>query len=223
MSDDGDKKLIVETLLTMYREQVSTTRHYEIIRSTATTIHVSLVGALIVLMAAVVRSGADTGLETAMFGVFLILLGVSGFMISMKSFERSVLSRTLAEAYKNTVNKMLEASSRTILSDCIADIEYIENAKDWIDPEKFRPFDFEFVNGKRRNSEKAVKKFWAGLENPNPMEPAIIAVPIHNAVTNLWGVNWPSLSQKHLWAVPHVGIVVIGLGVVVIGVVTELF
>lgn len=218
MSDDNDKKFVVEILLTMFREQENTVRHYETMRSAATTIYMSLVGALLVLMSATLRDNPEFGITYLPFGVFLMLLGISGFFIVMKAFERSMLARTLAEAYMNTVKKLVEDEARALFGERVHKIEYIENANDMIAKEKekgspFEPFDFRFILGKKTKSETAVQKFWAALLDPNPMEPRTIAIPIHNAVTNLWGINWPSLSQKHLWAVPYVGITVIGLGI----------
>jgi len=220
MPDDSDKKLIVEILLTMFREQENTIRHYETMRSAATTIYMSLVGALLVLMSATLRDQPEFGITFLPFGIFLMLLGVSGFLIVMKAFERSMLARTLAEAYMNTVKKLVEADAKALFGDRVHSIEYIENANNMIAREKgegrsFEPFDFRFFFGKKEKSKEPVAKFWAALVDPNPMEPRTIAIPIHNAVTNLWGINWPSLSQKHLWAIPYVGIAFIGLGIVV--------
>lgn len=215
MADDSEKKLVVDILLTMYREQANTVRHFENMRSAYTTIYMSLVATLLVLIAATFHDGSRFATALVPFGVFLVLLGVSGFLIVMKTFERSMLARTLAEAYMNTVNKLVETDARSMFGDRVHQIEYIENANEMIKGQDFHPFDFEFVMGKRRNSNKAIEKFWAGLTDPNPMEPRLVAVPIHNAVTNLWGINWPSLSQKHLWVVPYIGIGIIGLGIAV--------
>jgi hypothetical protein len=227
MADDSDKKLIVDIFLTMFREQENTVRHYETMRSAATTIYMSLVGALLVLMSATLRDQPEFGITFLPFGVFLILLGVSGFFIIMKAFERSMLARTLAEAYMNTVKKLVEPDAQALFGDRVHQIEYIENANEMIAHEKdkgrlFEPFDFTFVFGRKTKSEKAVKKFWTALLDPNPMEPRTIAIPIHNAVTNLWGINWPSLSQKHLWAVPYIGITVIGSGIVIASIVCSI-
>ncbi len=207
----SDKKLVVEVLLAMYREQITSARHYETQRSTATTIYMSLCAALVALVATRWQQYGRLDLTFIPFAVFLVLLGVSGFFMVMKTFERSMVARTLSEAYMNTVKKVVEPDARAALSDRVHEVEYIENANEEVQRSSLEPFDFEFHRGKRVESEKAIKKFYAALKNPNPMEPRTIAIPIHNAVTVLYGINWPRLSQKRLWTYPYFAFIFLGL------------
>jgi hypothetical protein len=211
MADTNDKKLVIEVLLAMYRENVATARHYETQRSTATGIYTSLCAALIAFVATRWQERGDIDLTFLPFAVFLILLGVSGFLMVMKTFERSMVGRTLAEAYMNTVKKLVEPDAKTLFGERVHQIEYIENAKELMESSSIKPYDFVFLAGKRFESEKALKKFYAALENPNPMEPRTIALPIHNAVTKLYGITWPRLSQKRLWTFPYFAFVAFGL------------
>jgi hypothetical protein len=205
MSDENDdKKLVVEVLLTMYRENMILARHYESQRSTITTIYTSLGAALIALIVALWQQRGDIDWTFLPLAALLVLWGISGFFMVMKMFEKSIIGRTISEAYMNTVKKVVEPDARRILGPRVHEIEYIANAQQYMaNPRSRKPWDYILYRGNKAEAKEMIDQINAQLADPNPMEPRRIAIPIHNAQTKLFGIFWARVPQKYLWTVPY--------------------
>src|SRR5215213_8902276 len=92
------KKLVKDTLITMYQEQSNWARHHETQRSYVTTIFSSLATALLAVMGALWRADGPFDVRFLPLTVALLLLGIFGYVITMKLFERSMSHASLSEA-----------------------------------------------------------------------------------------------------------------------------
>jgi glucose uptake protein GlcU len=94
---------IVRALLQSQTEENNFVRHYEETRFKITQMTIALSGALI----GVLRFGNSQDHTARLFGIFIIMLGVIGFVISAKYTERADRHASLSRAYRRMASNLI--------------------------------------------------------------------------------------------------------------------
>jgi hypothetical protein len=206
--DDAKRARVCDFLLKMYVEQSGYFRHYETQRSTATAILTSMAAALIGL----------TGALWGHYGMFddralpvtctLMAVGLTGYILTYKLFERSRVHHSLAEAYLNTANaSMRDEVGAVITPDIVKTIAYVRNAGDFTCENADRPlFEIVFNAGKKKRLDMTPEDLKNRIVSHIPVDPREIAIPIHNASMG-WIVG---LQTWKLWLHLFIGIFIFG-------------
>lgn len=198
----SDKKTLVrDTLITMYQEQSNWARHHETQRSYVTTIFSSLATALLAIMGALWRTGEPSGepfgFKFLPMTLALYALGIFGYLITMKLFERSMSHFSLSEAYLNTIDELISDDILELMEGRVTDIKYIKDIleeKDATGDKKEEAWGWDFrpdgEGGRRPKKVRIVSKDRSSpneneyeeviLEEHNPVNPRPITVPLHN-------------------------------------------
>ncbi|HEX8064179.1 MAG TPA: hypothetical protein VF535_13315 [Allosphingosinicella sp.] len=210
MEPDHNKRAqVCDFLLKMYAEQSGYFRHYETQRSTATAILTSMAAALLGL----------TGALWGHYGIFvdralpvtctLMAVGLTGYILTYKLFERSRVHHSLAEAYLNTVNAaMRDEVGAVITPEIVQTIAYVRNAREaFTGGSGERPlFEIAFDAGKKKRLDMSPADLRGRIDRHVPVDPREIAIPVHNASMG-WIVG---LQTWKLWLHLFIGIFIFG-------------
>lgn len=207
-SDGRDRERTIDFLVKMYLEQGTFARHHETQRSAVTTIFTSLAVLLLGAIGTLWQSRGDIDERFIPFTLGLLLLGVMGFAIVRKLFERSMLHFSLSEAYRNTVETILKDDAVTAIAGRTGEIVYVRNALADAQErgEKLDLSTIAFPAGQKRTKPIELDTFRETIKTHNPIDPREIVVPLHDSATRR--LSWASL--RTLWGAIYLGFTVIG-------------
>ena len=215
------KKLVRDTLVTMYLEQSTLSRHQETQRSTITTIFVSLAGAVLALIGTLWKTNGQLDRSLLPLTLTLFALGFVGLIITLKLFERSMMHFSLSEAYLNTIDVLIGEDVEELLKERVMDLRYIKEACGE------EGFDFNPLTGWKTKTYKFVesgpsdstsddktddKTEVVALKEHNPVNPRNIAIPRHNKEAKFLLFRFARLSLYVLWEVIYVLMMLAGAG-----------
>jgi hypothetical protein len=219
----NDKKMLVrDTLITMYQEQQTMARHHEAQRSSVTTIFSSLATALLAVMGALWKTGEPFDRRFLPLTLTLLALGIFGYLITMKLFERSVSHFSLSEAYLNIINALISEDVLDLLGEKLKEIPYVKNAigaTGW-------DFRLDDSGGRKRKKIKIIEERdhkpntrseEVIVEQHNPVDPREIVMPLHNENSKyhlmpfIYSFSFARLDLFQLWETIYMLMIVGGL------------
>jgi hypothetical protein len=130
----------------------------------------------------------------------LIFLGVLGFIVTTKQFERSIVHFRLSEAYLQTINALLNDDTKTLIPEEKAgQIKYIKDALG--------------VIGFTRITEGAISSedFVIETTNYNPVDPRGIVEPKHNKEAVYWVINFAKVNLFRVWQYIYFAFIFVGI------------
>ena len=211
--NDARKRLIIDYLLKMYSEQNSHGLHRETQRSAATTIFTGLATALLALIGASWRNGVELDASFLPLTGGLMIVGLAGVILMMKTFERSQVNFTIAEAYRHTADFILAEDVKDLVGDRVGEIKYVARISDFIEnPESPRPYRISFRGNKKMKSYVDDDEYKAIIRSHNPIDPREVVIPKQNAVATWLKVPWVWFDTHKVWAFVHGIYFAIGFG-----------
>jgi hypothetical protein len=225
------KKIVRDTLVAMYQEQQNMARHHETQRSTVTTIFSSLATALLAVMGALWKVGEPFDRRFLPLTLALLALGIFGYLLTMKLFERSVSHFSLSEAYLNTINTLIWEDVLDLTRERIKEITYVKKAigkTGW----DFRPHE----GGRKRQQIKIIEETEQKpnsrfeqviVEEHNPVDPREIVIPIHNEKAKyhlfpfMYKFSFARLDLFWLWEAVYMLMIIGGLVLTIIACLPE--
>lgn len=206
---DQGRALVYDFLMKMYAEQSGFFRHYETQRSTATAILTSISAALLGLTGALWTHYGAPDERTLPSAVTLAAVGLAGYVLTFKLFERSRVHHSLAEAYLNSINALMEDDVAACFGARTRTIAYVANAeRDFAGKPSKWLCEISFPGGKQLIRPLNKGEMLDLIATHNPVDPRKIAIPVHNASMG----RIVSLQTWKLWLLLYKGICVAGLG-----------
>lgn len=205
----GKKHEARALLLAMCLEQSELARHQETQRSNLAAVFSTLSTAVIGVITGLWVAKQPFDYRMLPLTLTLTALGLFGYLISTKIFEKSMLHFSLFDAYRNTLEKLTEEEVRESLRpEDVQALEYVQEAT---------AGGLEWESGGDKGGEAGEPKKLQEVEidttNHNPVDPRPVAVKRHNArekehLTSLPVAYW-DLFQ--LWGWLYRGMSILGL------------
>lgn len=212
---------LTDFYLKMFAENMTMLRHHETQRSTSTTILCSLAVLLLGVAAIFWKQVAVLPVS-----IGLIMIGIVGFFLNMKLFERSAFHLKLALAYQESAEMLLERPAKEAFG-ALKGVEserepiprYVQFALDTVegfaragknnkDKKQIR-----FIEHGRSDEEKGIRS----LEDFNPAAPFPWVDPMHNKFLVIVGIHVARLDLYRIWLHIFVGFVALGMLGLVLG------
>jgi hypothetical protein len=205
-SDTGStsRQAAITMMTTMFLEERQSARHQETQRSTVSTIIVSLAAALLAVTGVLWNKVGYLDLFALPITGSIALLGIFGYLVSTKLFERSMVHYSLSEAYRETIQALGAPDVHAHLpvgSASLLQLPYVRNA---IGKTGFYP------TGAKLNKKGA--RFRIQLATHDVVDPRPIVVPIHNDVARFLGRPLATIRLHTLWNGLFIGIIMLGFG-----------
>lgn len=212
-TSDHQKRMVIDYLIKMYTEQNSHGLHRETQRSTATTIFTGLATALLALIGSRWRSGAELDESFLPLSGGLMIVGLAGIILVMKTFERSQVNFALAEAYRHTADLIISGDVHHLVGNRLADIKYISRTLHYIsDTRNPRPYRIGFIKNKKIKTYLDAEEYRGIIARHNPVDPREVVVPKHNATATWLRIHWVWFDTHKIWACVHGIYFLIGIG-----------
>jgi len=200
----SQKAFVKDTLVSYYLEQQNMARHHEEQRATVSTIFCTLAAADIGLMGVLMQEEKWQLDNTFLPLTFiLIALGILGFLITMKLFERADSHFKLSEAYLHTINSLIDGDLNELITrDKTQNLKYVDNARGETGFTRI-------TEGTEPSNEFTIKPL-----KHNPVDPRPIVEPFHNQSAVYWQMDFAKpaiLDLFRLWSYIYTLITLTGI------------
>lgn len=204
---DKQQKLVLDVLLAMYDNETKRALHAEDQRSSISAILISLATALFGVIGGFWQEGPVVILAIALTG-----LGIFGFFISTKLFERSMLHFRLSDAYREEIEEIVKSDvSRVLPPHRVRRLPYVEEAYTMHERR---------LRGRQRVGDEESEWREADLkqlaDNQTGENPRPTFVATHNINARWYGISWARHDVFRYWARLYAGVTILGIGILVI-------
>jgi len=204
VTDGNARRAAITMLTTMFLEERQAGRHQEAQRSTVSTIVVSLATAAFALTGVLWNRTGYLDLFALPITATIALLGIFGFLVTTKLFERSMMHYSLSEAYRETIQALSAPDIHAYLpvgADSVLQLPYVKNANRKIG---WYPAGKKFT--------EVGPKFSVLTTTHDVVDPRPIVIPLHNENARFFGRPLATMRLYALWNVLFIGIVFLGIG-----------